>query len=227
METRQEKLLKLIVENYIATAEPVGSKFLVETCELEISDATVRNEMRDLEEAGYLTHPHTSAGRIPTEAGYHVYVEKLMVPGTTSKKMRAGLENTVAESAGDDGIKQVSKTLAEEMQSAVIVAFDLNRVYYTGLSGLFSQPEFHDNEYTINASEMFDRAEELVGDLFDRVPFGASAILVGSQNPLGAGFSMVSARLPNDALVNIMGPLRMDYRKGQSLIETVLEIFNR
>ena len=66
METRQQQLLNLVIENHIATAEPVGSKFLVSEGNLDWSEATVRNELRILEEEGYLTHPHTSAGRIPT-----------------------------------------------------------------------------------------------------------------------------------------------------------------
>ena len=69
METRKRELLKLIVENYIETAEPVGSKFLIQRGNISVSAATVRNEMHELEREGYLTHPHTSAGRIPTELG--------------------------------------------------------------------------------------------------------------------------------------------------------------
>ena len=63
MEPRQEKLLKLIIENYIKTAEPIGSKFIVEVGDLEVSAPTIRNEMRELENSGFLTQPHTSAGR--------------------------------------------------------------------------------------------------------------------------------------------------------------------
>ena len=80
LETRKEKILGLIVDSYTQNAEPVGSKFLVEECGLEVSGATVRNEMRDLEEQGYLTHPHTSSGRMPTEIGYQYYVEHIMKP---------------------------------------------------------------------------------------------------------------------------------------------------
>ena len=76
MNTRQEQLLTLVIEKYIATAQPIGSKVLVSEAGLDWSEATVRNELRELEEMGYLTHPHTSAGRIPTEAGYKYYIEK-------------------------------------------------------------------------------------------------------------------------------------------------------
>ena len=78
LDSRKEQLLKLIIETYIDTAEPVGSQFLVSSGKLDVSGATVRNEMRELEDAGYLMHPHTSAGRIPTESGYQYYIKNLV-----------------------------------------------------------------------------------------------------------------------------------------------------
>jgi len=76
--TRQETILALVIKEYISTAQPVGSKVLAERLGLSISPATIRNEMAFLEQYGYLTHPHTSAGRMPTEKGYRYFVERLM-----------------------------------------------------------------------------------------------------------------------------------------------------
>jgi heat-inducible transcriptional repressor len=75
---RQQSILNLIVHTYVATASPVSSKALLEAAGLNISSATVRNDMAVLEERGYLTHPHTSAGRIPTDKGYRYFVERLL-----------------------------------------------------------------------------------------------------------------------------------------------------
>ena len=75
---RQQAVLRLIVQEYVNTAMPVSSKAISEEYSLGVSSATVRNEMAALEELGYLTHPHTSAGRVPTEAGYRYFVERLM-----------------------------------------------------------------------------------------------------------------------------------------------------
>jgi heat-inducible transcriptional repressor len=75
---RQQNILRLIVQEYIKTAAPVGSKTIATEYNLGVSAATVRNEMAQLEELGYLSHPHTSAGRVPTELGYRYFVEKLM-----------------------------------------------------------------------------------------------------------------------------------------------------
>ena len=75
---RKQKILKAVIDEYIGTAEPVGSRAISKKDDLGISSATIRNEMADLEEMGYLIQPHTSAGRVPTDAGYRFYVNTLM-----------------------------------------------------------------------------------------------------------------------------------------------------
>ena len=77
LDPRSQAVLRAVIEEYVRSAEPVGSQTLVERYRLGVSSATIRNVMADLEEAGYLTHPHTSAGRVPTDTGYRVYVESI------------------------------------------------------------------------------------------------------------------------------------------------------
>src|SRR5260221_8197947 len=77
---RQRDILRLVVEEYVATGQPVGSKALVESAGLGVSPSTVRYELAELERIGLLTHPHTSAGRVPTETGYRLYVDELPAP---------------------------------------------------------------------------------------------------------------------------------------------------
>lgn len=85
---RDRVVLRHVVQNFILTANPVGSRFLSKNCGLNLSPATIRNLMADLEERGYLIHPHTSAGRVPTDKGYRVYVDMLMnIENLTSKEM--------------------------------------------------------------------------------------------------------------------------------------------
>jgi heat-inducible transcriptional repressor len=78
MTSRQRELLALVIEQYVATGQPVGSKQLVERAALDVSSSTVRNELAELETRGLLTHPHTSAGRVPTEQGYRLYAADLL-----------------------------------------------------------------------------------------------------------------------------------------------------
>src|SRR5436305_10384657 len=77
LDDRKLEVLRAIVEDYVETQEPVGSKALVERHHLQVSPATVRNDMAVLEEEGYIRQPHTSAGRVPTDRGYRLFVDKL------------------------------------------------------------------------------------------------------------------------------------------------------
>ena len=85
---RKKKILRAVVESYVQTAEPVGSKAILELADLNVSSATIRNELADLTEQGYLEQPHTSAGRIPSPKGYRLYVNELM------EEQRLSLEET-------------------------------------------------------------------------------------------------------------------------------------
>ena len=78
LDDRKSTILKAIVSNYLETGEPVGSRTISKMSDLGLSSATIRNEMADLEELGYIVQPHTSAGRIPTDAGYRFYVDQLI-----------------------------------------------------------------------------------------------------------------------------------------------------
>ena len=80
LDARKMSILKAIIDDYIASVEPVGSRTIARKYDMGLSSATIRNEMADLEEMGYLSQPHTSAGRIPSDKGYRLYVDKLMDP---------------------------------------------------------------------------------------------------------------------------------------------------
>ena len=78
LDDRKVKILKAVIQNYLDTGEPVGSRTISKLTDLQLSSATIRNEMADLEELGYIVQPHTSAGRIPTDKGFRLYVDDLM-----------------------------------------------------------------------------------------------------------------------------------------------------
>ena len=98
---RKKKILSDIVEQYIATGEPVGSKTLCDLLNMSVSSATVRNDMSDLSELGYLDQPHTSAGRIPTQKAYRYYIDHLMplyeIDDADRKRIEAGVDNRVSD----------------------------------------------------------------------------------------------------------------------------------
>jgi heat-inducible transcriptional repressor len=227
MKERQSELLKHVIEQHIKTAEPIGSTFLVEQAGLDVSGATVRNEMRALEEAGYLTHPHTSAGRIPTEVGYAHYVEHMMEAGKTEDAVIAAWKS-IADAAETShiAIKQIAKELAEIAGAAVIIAKGKESVYYTGISQLFSQPELKNHAASIDMSVMFDQCELRLPDLFEETKDGDTSVFIGSVNPLGSSCGTVAARVGKNSLIATVGPMRMDYAKHVSLISAIQKLFS-
>ncbi len=215
---RREKLLRLVIENYIDTAEPVGSSFLAQKGGLKVSGATIRNEMRVLEELGYLTHPHTSSGRIPTEIGYQYYVENIMEVPSVDKDMIRKVETVVKEESDmRTQVKQVAKFTAEHLQNSIIVAFGPHSVYYTGISYLFAQPEFRDSAYTVNISKIFDHCEDNLEAMYDLISEGKTEVLIGQKNPFGKSCGLVGTRV-GDTLFTVLAPLRMNYAKAVGLL---------
>ena len=98
---RKQKILAAVVEQYIKTGEPVGSKVLLDLLDMSVSSATIRNEMSDLVMMGYLDQPHTSAGRVPTGQGYRYYVDNLMKSTQLSDETRRLIDAGVETGAGD------------------------------------------------------------------------------------------------------------------------------
>lgn len=116
---RQELVLRKVVEAYAATGQPVGSKTLAADQELQCGPSTIRNELSMLEEHGLLAHPHTSAGRIPTDAGHRFYVDKLL-PAAPATQRRLGLE--LARREVDEAMRVTSETLSQVTNLLAIVS---------------------------------------------------------------------------------------------------------
>lgn len=121
---RRLDVLRAIVEDYVATQEPVGSKSLLERHQLGVSPATVRNDMAVLEEEGYITAPHTSAGRIPTDKGYRVFVDRLSQVKPLSGAERSAIEQFLTGAVDvDDVVQRSVKVLAQLTQQVAIVQY--------------------------------------------------------------------------------------------------------
>ena len=120
---RQKKILQIIIEDYIATAEPVGSRTIARNHGLGLSPATIRNEMSDLELLGYLEQPHTSAGRVPSAQAYRFYVDSLMEPGILTYKDRALIDGWYLERKRDidDIFRSTAKILSRMTQNVSMV----------------------------------------------------------------------------------------------------------
>ncbi len=129
LDERKYKILQAIIQNYLETGEPVGSRTISKYTDLNLSSATIRNEMADLEELGYILQPHTSSGRIPSDSGYRLYVDKMMEDKEREveeiKEVLLEKEDKV-----DHLLKQAAKLLANNTEYAAMV----------------SAPQYHQNK---------------------------------------------------------------------------------
>ncbi len=215
MTNRKEKLLKGIVDLYVSTAVPVGSQALLDHCKLEVSSATIRNDLKALEDEGLVEQPHTSAGRIPTHEAYQYYVNTFCSPIVPQ-----AVVDFVKEKPSTDlptTIKSFAKMLAEELDQAIFVVFSKDQLYYTGLSHLFSHPEFADQGTVQNVSRLLDRFDEVAHHLFGLVEGKDMHMHIGPGNPFGE--SCTTMHIPfalaknQQSMLGILGPMRMDYNQ--------------
>ncbi len=234
---RQEKLLSILIGQYIKTPEPVSSKALVKSGPFSLSSATIRHEMNELERAGYLAHLHTSSGRIPTAKAYRLYVDNLMtdpgvyVPEATKRKIHKAITD-----AGNDPeeLNKVVANIVSVLSDNIVVTNikDSDRFYKTGLSNLFELPEFREFERVFNMASVFDHFERVFGQI-DSEFFGINdnniTILVGDESPVKnmkeESVILVRYPLPNrkTGSMTIIGPMRMNYEKNIGLAKCVID----
>lgn len=231
MDERKNKLLKSIIDEYVDSAEPIGSSLIVEKYELKVSPATIRNEMMELEKDGYIYQPHTSAGRIPTEKGYKYYVDNFLKKRVISQSVKNNLMALLGQKdlSEEMKIKNIAKTLAQDSNEAVIAAFEAMNIYYTGISNLFSQPEFYEHRLVCNISEVIDSMDKVIYQCYNKIE-SKENILIGRENPFSNVCSSVMAKFNfanKNILICILGPMRMDYNKNLGLVEYVREMLNR
>ncbi len=224
--TRQEDVLALIVKRYVETAEPVGSRYIAK--KLDLSSATIRNVMSDLEDADYINHPHTSAGRIPTDKGYRYYIESLMrvkmVNDALAKSVK--IEYTHAGRSMEDVLQRMSRLISNLTNYVGVALFsEYHKLYLDGTSRIVEQPEFKDFKklyYILRCLEEKRDIMDLLAIDFDTEKL---TIHMGKDNPhsplsecsiVTRGYKVkgkVSGRL------GVIGPKRMVYEKVIPTVE--------
>jgi transcriptional regulator of heat shock response len=233
---RKLKILQAIISDFIQTAEPVGSRTLSKKYELEISPATIRNEMADLEDMGYLTHPHTSAGRVPSDKAYSLYVNNLMdryeLDESAKKRIRAELKANVREL--ENTIRHASELLSEitNLTSFATVEdmYDV-RLFLEGMTRIFSHPEFNSVERAKNFLEMVDNRDNLTATIASRND--GIAITIGDENSseIMEGSSIITATYHVDGRLigklGVIGPTRMRYGEITSVIDFMTRNLDR
>lgn len=228
MSQRQAKLLAAIIEQYAEIAVPVGSITLAKL--FGVSSATIRAEMARLEEMGYIAQPHTSAGRVPTDKGYRCYVNSI-----TLEHCRRNDDDrrTLAIEARVQGQQSVERAIRSAVDSLVEMTHNLglatigDQLYLSGMSNLFSQPEFMHSEHVRNVATLLDNLEPWLRETAPNEPLN---VFIGSENPIGrnSGVSLIISRfrspLSDNSYIGVLGPTRQSYARVMQLVARTGEV---
>lgn len=228
MTKRQLAILLAIIEQYSEVAVPVGSITLAKL--FNVSSATIRSEMSKLEELGLIEQPHTSAGRIPTDKGYRVYVNQLTEAGQTDDD---SLEHPIDRSAraidarvqthvhrADQAIRSAVNSLVELTHNMGLATIG-DELYMSGMSNLFSHPEYSDGRHVQSVARLIDNLEPWLREVEPNEPLN---VYIGSENPIGksSGASLIISKFrspySNRSYIGVLGPTRQDYAKTMKLV---------
>lgn len=229
LKERQKSILEAIIQEYINTAHPVASRELVRGLGFNLSPATIRNEMFELDEMGYLEQPHTSAGRIPTDKGFRFYVDEISaVRATDAKKNSRGRARFIPPRADEinEFLHEATKLMAELSHSFAVLGMPSSHNFEKcGFSEIMQEPEFTDEVFAREFAEFADEFEDVFSDfLNDFEESGRPQVFIGGENPIRSAHrcGVVVSNMPSPAdqngFIALIGPKRMDYRKNISLI---------
>jgi heat-inducible transcriptional repressor len=222
MSPRQQAILNAIVEQYAEVASPVGSTLLAKL--FNVSSATIRAEMAELERHDYITQPHTSAGRVPTDKGYRYYVNNLneadSKPLAEGRAERALVARVQQAGAPERMIRNAVDTLVELTHNLGLATIG-NQLYISGLSNLFGQPEFVSGGQVQQIAQLLDNLEPWLREAAPNEPL---SVYIGRENPVGrsAGASLIISRFRSPfsdrSYIGTLGPTRQSYRDVMSLV---------
>lgn len=223
---RQVQILKSLIEEYINTAEPVGSETLEKKHNLSASPATIRNEMVRLTQLGYLKKSHASAGRVPTPQGMKFYVKQLM----REKELSVAEEVSVKEKLWDfrnkeqKFLKEMTKSLADKTKALAVATTNEGDFYASGYANILDMPEFFDINITKSLLSVMDEFE-CFDSLFQSVLGEEDVhVLLGEElgprlkGPYGFVFTHYETPKSLKGEIGVLGPTRLNY---VSIVPTV------
>lgn len=222
MTERQSKILAAVIEQYAEVASPVGSSLLAKA--FNVSSATIRAEMVELERLGFIHQPHTSAGRVPTDKGYRFYVNNLQNTEQAPTEGRGERALTArVESGGlpERTIRNAVDTLVELTHNLGLATIG-DQLYMSGLSNLFGQPEFMHAGQVQQVARLLDNLEPWLKEAAPNKPL---SVYIGAENPVGrsAGASLIISRFrspySDHSYIGVLGPTRQAYRDVMGLVE--------
>jgi transcriptional regulator of heat shock response len=235
---REAEILAIIIRHYVDTAEPVSSRFVSKR--LNLSSATIRNVMADLEELGYITHPYTSAGRIPTDKGYRVYIDSLMHIRKLNDHTARAIEEEYTEAIRslEDVLERTSHLISSLTNYVGISLFpQRDKVYLDGASHIIEQPEFKDFKRLHSFLQYLEKKTEIINLLKSDIEDCRLTVRIGKENKASDlnECSVVSrgyrVKGKKSGGVCVIGPKRMVYEKViptvEFLADTVTNLLDR
>ncbi len=224
MTERQRQILAAIIEQHAEIAAPVGSVMLAKL--FGVSSATIRSEMARLEEMGLIVQPHTSAGRIPTDAGYRFYVNSINEseahrPQLIDRSARA-IEARVSPHGdrADRAIRSAVDSLVDLTHNLGLATIG-DELYLSGIGNLFSQPEFLHGDHAQSVARLLDNLEPWLREAAPNEPLN---VYIGSENPIGksSGATLIISRFrspySDHSYIGVLGPTRQSYAKVMRLV---------
>ena len=219
---RQRQILCQIIEEYAETASPLGSVTMAKL--FNVSSATVRAEMARLEALGLIAQPHTSAGRVPTDAGYRFYVNHLdgVTEDSVLERGTHAIEVRVSsQSQADAAIRRAVDSLVELTGNLGLATIG-GQLYLSGISQLFTQPEFVDTRRVQAVAKLLDNLEPWLREAAPGEPLN---IFIGQENPIGRNsevsliISTFRSPFSDRSYIGVLGPTRQNYSRVMSLVK--------
>lgn len=233
---RKKQIFSAIVEHFIETAQPVGSKTIILSYKFDVSPATVRNDMAELEEEGLIFQPHTSAGRVPTDAGYRLYVDELadfdLATKMASKKIHE-LRKSYLAGIVKQKVHGAVKLLSEATPNMAFATIpENNRTFFMGFSKILLQPEFAMEP--IRASQVMEVIEDDQAFLkgLSTLDIGEDIkIFIGQENilPTIESCSLIVTSYQYEGYkgyIGILGPKRMPYAYNNAVLKEIRDLLN-
>lgn len=221
LDERKKRILQAIVNDYVKFAEPIASKIIADKYDLDLSSATIRNEMAELEELGLIEKTHTSSGRIPSDLGYRYYVDSLMDYYDVSNEELTNLAEYL-EGCGKM-LTDISKMLSG-LTHYTTISMDKNDMVLYGRNNVFDYPEFRDIERLKKFMYLMEE-EERIREIVDSYTNTDITIRIGEENNFDEikDYSVVTFNYKDEGTIAIIGPKRMDYSRVVSYIRYLLD----
>lgn len=223
---RQIEILRSVIEEYIETAEAVGSETIEKKHSVSASPATIRNEMVKLAEYGYIKKTHSSAGRVPTVAGLKFYVRELMKEKELSTVEEVALKEKVWDyrSTMQRFLKEATKSLAAKTNALAIATTNDGEIFCSGYANILEMPEFYDIDVTKTLLEALDEYDCFENIFSGVINDGSIHVLIEDElgdrlrGPYGFIFTEYETPLHVQGKIGVLGPARLAYT---SIIPTV------